>query len=66
MGSIMYLFNIFLGITGGLAAPFIAAGVGSLFGGGAAIAIASVKGVAILTSIFGAAGAGLTGKVKNK
>jgi len=53
---------LYLGLTGGLVAPLIAAGAGSLFGGSFAVALASVKGVAILTSIFGAAGAGLTGE----
>lgn len=57
--------TVFPGITGGLAAPFLAAGAGTLFGGGIGVALASVKGVAIISSIFGAAGAGLTGNHRN-
>ncbi|KXJ16332.1 transmembrane and coiled-coil domain-containing protein 4 [Exaiptasia diaphana] len=58
--------GVLLGVTGGLAAPFLAAGAGTLFGGSIGVALASVKGVAIITSIFGAAGAGLTGQKLNR
>lgn len=51
------------GLTGGLAAPFIAAGAGVLIGGAGAAALGSVVGVALIGSLFGVAGAGLTGKV---
>jgi hypothetical protein len=50
-----------LGLTGGLAAPLIGAGVGTIVGGGAAAAIGSVAGAAVVGSLFGLAGAGLTG-----
>ncbi|EDO29281.1 predicted protein, partial [Nematostella vectensis] len=54
-------------LTGGLAAPLIAAGAGTLLGGGAAAVLAGVQGLAIITSLFGAAGAGLTGyKMKRR
>jgi hypothetical protein len=49
------------GLTGGLAAPFIAAGAGVIIGGAGAAALGSVAGVAIIGSLFGVAGAGLTG-----
>jgi len=51
----------FTGLTGGLAAPFIAAGAGVIIGGAGAAALGSVAGVAIIGSLFGVAGAGLTG-----
>uniref|UniRef100_A0A8D8ZQY6 Transmembrane and coiled-coil domain-containing protein 4 n=1 Tax=Cacopsylla melanoneura TaxID=428564 RepID=A0A8D8ZQY6_9HEMI len=50
-----------VGVTGGLAAPFIGAGLGSLIGGSAAMALGSTTGIAVVGSLFGAAGAGLTG-----
>lgn len=50
-----------IGLTGGLAAPFIGVGVGTILGGASAAAIASTTGIAIIGSIFGVAGAGLTG-----
>ncbi|XP_043280497.1 transmembrane and coiled-coil domain-containing protein 4-like isoform X2 [Venturia canescens] len=55
-----------IGLTGGLAAPFIGVGVGTILGGASAAAIASTTGVAIVGSIFGVAGAGLTGYKMNK
>ena len=51
-----------LGLTGGLAAPFVAAGAGALIGGAGAAALGSAAGVAIIGSLFGVAGAGLTGE----
>lgn len=51
-----------IGLTGGLAAPFIGVGIGTILGGASAAAIASTTGVAIIGSIFGVAGAGLTGR----
>ncbi|XP_045624014.1 transmembrane and coiled-coil domain-containing protein 4 [Procambarus clarkii] len=50
-----------LGLTGGLAAPFIGAGLGTIIGAGGAAALSSTAGVAVVGSMFGAAGAGLTG-----
>lgn len=51
----------FKGLTGGLAAPLVAAGAGAIIGGAGAAALGSVAGVAIIGSLFGVAGAGLTG-----
>ncbi|XP_054722892.1 transmembrane and coiled-coil domain-containing protein 4-like [Uloborus diversus] len=50
-----------LGLTGGLAAPFMAAGAGAILGGAGAAALGSATGVAVIGSLFGVAGAGLTG-----
>nr|CAD7433662.1 unnamed protein product [Timema monikensis] len=50
-----------LGLTGGLAAPLIGAGVGTILGGASAAALGSTAGIAIIGSLFGVAGAGLTG-----
>lgn len=54
------------GLTGGLAAPLVAAGAGALIGGAGAAALGSAAGVAIIGSLFGVAGAGLTGKTMGK
>ena len=52
--------------TAGLAAPWVAAGLGTVIGGGATV-IGSATGIAIITSIFGAAGGGLVGyKMKRR
>ncbi|VDK31751.1 unnamed protein product, partial [Anisakis simplex] len=48
-------------LTGGLAAPLVAAGAGVVIGTGAAAGIATTAGAAVLGSIFGVAGAGLAG-----
>ncbi|XP_015925330.1 transmembrane and coiled-coil domain-containing protein 4 isoform X2 [Parasteatoda tepidariorum] len=50
-----------LGLTGGLAAPFMAAGAGAIIGGAGAAALGSAAGIAVIGSLFGVAGAGLTG-----
>lgn len=50
------------GVTGGLAAPLVAAGAGAVLGAGGAAALGSATGIAIMASLFGAAGAGLTGQ----
>ncbi|ELU07125.1 hypothetical protein CAPTEDRAFT_150011 [Capitella teleta] len=56
-----------IGLTGGLAAPFIAAGAGAIIGGAGAAALGSTVGIAIIGSLFGVAGAGLTGyKMKKR
>ncbi|XP_048839358.1 transmembrane and coiled-coil domain-containing protein 4 isoform X2 [Brienomyrus brachyistius] len=55
-----------IGVTGGLAAPLVAAGVGAVIGAGGAAALGSAAGIAIMASLFGAAGAGLTGYKMNK
>lgn len=43
----------------------MAAGAGAVLGAGGAAALGSATGIAIMASLFGAAGAGLTGKKKN-
>ncbi|XP_008289637.1 transmembrane and coiled-coil domain-containing protein 4 [Stegastes partitus] len=55
-----------IGVTGGLAAPLLAAGAGAVLGAGGAAALGSATGIAIMASLFGAAGAGLTGYKMNK
>lgn len=50
-------------MTGGLAAPLIAAGAATIIGSAGAAALGSVAGIAVMTSLFGAAGASLTGEV---
>lgn len=50
-------------MTGGLAAPLVAAGAATIIGSAGAAALGSVAGIAVMTSLFGAAGAGLTGEV---
>ncbi|XP_022344967.2 transmembrane and coiled-coil domain-containing protein 4-like isoform X2 [Crassostrea virginica] len=56
-----------IGLTGGLAAPLVAAGAASIIGGAGAAALGSTAGVAIIGSLFGVAGAGLGGyKMKKR
>uniref|UniRef100_UPI00398EF40C transmembrane and coiled-coil domain-containing protein 4 isoform X1 n=2 Tax=Pristiophorus japonicus TaxID=55135 RepID=UPI00398EF40C len=56
-----------IGLTGGLAAPLVAAGAAAIVGTAGAAAIGSTAGIAIIASLFGAAGAGLTGyKMKKR
>ncbi|CAL1292717.1 unnamed protein product [Larinioides sclopetarius] len=57
----LILFAVEGGLTGGLAAPFMAAGAGAIIGGAGAAALGSAAGVAVIGSLFGVAGAGLTG-----
>lgn len=54
-----------LGVTGGLAAPLVAAGAGAVLGAGGAAVLGSAAGIAIMASLFGAAGAGLTGELNS-
>ena len=53
---------VLAGVTGGLAAPLVTAGAATIIGSAGAAALGSAAGIAIMTSLFGAAGAGLTGK----
>lgn len=56
-----------IGLTGGLAAPFVAAGAGAIIGGAGAAALGSATGIAVIGSLIGIAGAGLTGyKMKKR
>eukprot|EP01135_Chromosphaera_perkinsii_P003158 Nk52_evm47s236 gene=Nk52_evmTU47s236 len=56
-----------IGLTGGLAAPFVAAGAGAVVGAGAGAALASAGGIALMTTLFGVAGAGIGGyKMKKR
>ncbi|RHZ56080.1 hypothetical protein Glove_406g60 [Diversispora epigaea] len=53
-----------IGLTGGLAAPFVAAGIGAITGVGVVTAAAS--SVVLVTSLFGIAGGGLAGYKMHK
>uniref|UniRef100_A0A452IPK8 Uncharacterized protein n=1 Tax=Gopherus agassizii TaxID=38772 RepID=A0A452IPK8_9SAUR len=56
-----------IGLTGGLAAPLVAAGAATIIGSAGAAALGSAAGIAVMASLFGAAGAGLTGyKMKKR
>ncbi|CAC5401214.1 Uncharacterized membrane protein F35D11.3,Transmembrane and coiled-coil domain-containing protein 4 [Mytilus coruscus] len=55
-----------IGLTGGLAAPLVAAGASAIIGGAGAAALGTTAGVAIIGSLFGVAGAGLTGHKMHK
>ncbi|NXW03673.1 TMCO4 protein, partial [Fregetta grallaria] len=56
-----------IGLTGGLAAPLVAAGAATIIGSAGAAALGSTAGIAVIASLFGAAGAGLTGyKMKKR
>ncbi|PGH12825.1 hypothetical protein AJ79_04049 [Helicocarpus griseus UAMH5409] len=65
--------GILIGVTGGLAAPFVAAGVGAIMGGlglGATVAAtylgAVASSAAIIGGIFGAYGARMTGRMMER
>ncbi|RLV93174.1 hypothetical protein DV515_00013520 [Chloebia gouldiae] len=56
-----------IGLTGGLAAPLVAAGAATIIGSAGAAALGSTAGIAVMASVFGAAGADLTGyKMKKR
>lgn len=56
--------GVLIGITGGIAAPFVAAGAGVAFGTGTAAALATTTGMVLTATLFGAGGAGLVGYVR--
>ncbi|XP_050533763.1 transmembrane and coiled-coil domain-containing protein 4-like [Daktulosphaira vitifoliae] len=58
--------GILIGLTGGLAAPLIGSGLASVLGGSIAAAIGTLGGSAIVGSLFGVAGASLTGYKMHK
>ncbi|KLJ10911.1 hypothetical protein EMPG_13764 [Blastomyces silverae] len=65
--------GVLIGVTGGLAAPFVAAGIGAVMGGlglGATVAAgylgAVASSTAIIGGIFGAYGARMTGKMMDR
>lgn len=60
--SLVVLLVASSGLTGGLAAPLVAAGAATIIGSAGAAALGSTAGIAVMASLFGAAGAGLTGK----
>ena len=54
-------------LTAGLAAPLVAAGVGTTGLSGGAAVLGSATGIAVITTLFGAAGGGLMGyKMKRR
>ncbi|CAG8454167.1 3167_t:CDS:2 [Scutellospora calospora] len=53
-----------IGLTGGLAAPLVAAGIGAITGAG--IVATAASSVALMTSLFGIAGGGLAGYKMHK
>ncbi|KAK0408685.1 hypothetical protein QR680_004098 [Steinernema hermaphroditum] len=66
IGAATGIGGVLIGLTGGLAAPLVAAGAGVVIGTGAAAGIATTAGAAVLGSAFGVAGAGLAGYKMNK
>ncbi|KAH7727056.1 Protein F35D11.3 [Aphelenchoides avenae] len=59
--------GVLIGLTGGLAAPLVATGVGAIIGTTAVAGLTTATGAAILGSAFGAAGAGFAGyKMKKR
>ena len=55
-----------IGLTGGMAAPLLVPVAGTLLGASTAAVLGSTAGLAIIGSLFGAAGAGLGGYKMNK
>ena len=58
--------GVVIGVTGGLAAPLVAAGAGAVFGGGAATAFATTAGIYTIGALFAAGGGGLVAHKTNK
>lgn len=52
--------GVLIGLTGGLAAPLVAAGAGLFVGTGVVAGLATTTGAAIFGSLFGVGGASLT------
>ena len=61
IGSGTLLGGAVLGLTGGIIAPYLALGAVSVLGASSGAALGSTAGVAVIGSLFGVAGAGLTG-----
>lgn len=61
IGAASVLGGGLLVVTGGAAAPALAAGVGALGLGGASAFLGGAGGAAVVASVLGASGAGLTG-----
>ncbi|XP_063900283.1 transmembrane and coiled-coil domain-containing protein 4-like [Zophobas morio] len=53
--------GVLIGVTGGLAAPLVAAGAGVILGASAGTFLATAGGVALTTTLFAGAGMGLAG-----
>jgi len=66
IGSGTLIGGAILGLTGGLVAPYVALGATTIIGAGSAAALGSTTGIAIIGSLFGVAGAGLTGHKMKK
>ncbi|VDP19304.1 unnamed protein product [Onchocerca flexuosa] len=63
IGAASGIGGVLMGVTGGLTAPLVALGAGAVIGAGTAAGIGTAAGATILGSLFGVAGAGLTGKL---
>ncbi|OZC11268.1 hypothetical protein X798_01684 [Onchocerca flexuosa] len=67
IGAASGIGGVLMGVTGGLTAPLVALGAGAVIGAGTAAGIGTAAGATILGSLFGVAGAGLTGyKMKKR
>eukprot|EP00039_Didymoeca_costata_P028398 m.20896 g.20896 ORF g.20896 m.20896 type:complete len:972 (+) comp6991_c0_seq1:187-3102(+) len=58
--------GVIVGVTGGLAAPFLAAGAGVAFGASTGAALATTTGIYVVGAVFGASGAGLLAHKTNR
>ncbi|MCP9261893.1 Transmembrane and coiled-coil domain-containing protein 4 [Dirofilaria immitis] len=56
IGAASGIGGVLIGVTGGLAAPLVAAGMGSIIGAGTAAGIGTAVGATVLGSLFGVAG----------
>ena len=55
-----------MGLTGGLAAPFIVSGIATVFGTSSTVFLATAAGLATITAVFGVVGGGLAAYKVNK